>query len=173
MLQPESKDYMEIFIQGEGIPEIVLVCVHPVDTAEDIIKLGREHGLSTPEGSEVYVFVENTATPLALDGKIDEIGLKPRNRVHIHCSKQVEVTVNFNANQLKGFFPPSATVAWIKKWAVGKDGYCMSEVDATEHLLQECHSKDRPDEDVHIGALVRASDPVICFDLVAKQRVEG
>ena len=173
MKPSDVKDSIEIFIQGEGIPKITLVTVHPKDTVADLIKAAREHGLSTPKGSEVFVFVENTATPSALDAKIDEIGLKPRSRLHIHCCKHVEVTVNFNADQLKNFFPPSATVAWIKKWVVGKDGFGMSEVDATEHLLQVCHSTDRPDEDVHIGTLVKSSDPAICLDLVAKQRVEG
>ncbi len=173
MKQSDVKGYIEIFIQGEGIPKITLVRVHLKDTVADLIKVAREHGLSTPEGSEVFVFVENTDTPLALDAKIDEVGLISRSRVHIHCCKRVEVTVNFNADQLKSFFPPSATVAWIKKWAVGKDGFGMSDVDATEHLLQVCHSTDRPDEDMHIGTLVKASDSAICFDLVAKQRVEG
>ena len=173
MKQLEVKDFVEIFIQGEGIPKITLVCVHPKDTVSNLIKVAREHGLSTPEGREVFVFIENTDTPLVLDAKIDEVGLISRCRVHIHCCKRLEVTVNFNADQLKGLFPPSATVAWIKKWAVGKDGFGMSDLDATEHLLQVCHSIDRPDEDEHIGTLMKVSDRAVCFDLVAKQRVEG
>lgn len=173
MKQTDVKGYIEIFIQGEGIPKITLMSVHLKDTVKDLIKVSREHGLSTPEGSELFVFVENTATPLALDAKIHEVGLIPRSRVHIHCFKQMEVTVNFNADQLKGFFPPSTTVALVKKWAVGKEGFSMSDLDATEHLLQVCYSNERPDEDVHLGTLVKASDAAICFDLVAKQRVEG
>ena len=173
MTQPKGKDYIELFIQCEGILKITLVSVHLKDTVADIIKVAQEHGLSAPEGSEVFVFVENTDAPLALDAKIDEVGLIPRRRVHVHRCRRVEVTVNFNADQLKGFFPPSATVAWVKKWAVGKDGFGLSDLDATEHLLQVCHSTDRPDEDVHIGTLVKFLDGAICFDLVAKQRVEG
>ena len=173
MTQPDVKDYIEIFIQGEGILKITLVNLHPKDTVADIIKVAREHGLSTPQGSEVFVLVENTDTPLVLDAKIDEADLIPRSRVHIHRCQRVEVVVNFNADQLKGFFPPSATVAWVKKWAVGKDGFGMSDVDATEHLLQLCNTTDRPDEDMHIGTLMKVSDWAICFDLVAKQRVEG
>jgi len=173
MTQPNARDYIELFIQGEGVSKITLVRVHIKDTVADIIKVALEHGLSTPEGSEVFVLVENTDAPLVLDAKIDEVGLIPRSRVHIHRCRRVEVTVNFNADQLKGFFPPSATVAWVKKWAVGKDGFGLSDLDATEHLLQVCHSTDRPDEDVHIGTLVKVLAGAICFDLVAKQRVEG
>ena len=173
MSQFSTTDYIELFIQGEGIPKITLVKVHPKDTIADIIKVAREYGLSTPEGSEVFVFIENTDAPLDLDEKIDEAGLTPRSHVHFHSCRQAEVTVNFKENQLKEFFPPSATVAWVKKWAVGKDGVDMSPVDATEHTLQACRSTSRPDEDVHIGALVKFPNCAICFDLVPKQRVEG
>ena len=173
MSQSNTTEHMELFIQGEGIPKITLVKIHPKEMIADIIKLAREYGLSTPEGSEVFAFIENTDSPLALDAKIDEIGLTPRNRVHFHSCRRVEVTVNFKENQLKEFFPPSATVAWVKEWAVGKDGVDMSPVDATEHTLQACRSTARPDEDVHIGALIKFPDCVICFDLVPKQRVEG
>ncbi len=173
MSQPDATDHIELFIQGEGIPKIALVKVHPEYTVADLIKVAREHSLSVPEGSEVFVLLENTDAPLLLDAKIDEVGLAPRSRVHIHRCRRVEVTVNFNADQLKGFFPPSATLAWVKKWAVGKDGFGMADVDATEHLLQMCGSTDRPDEDVHIGTLVKLSNGTLCFDLAPKQRVEG
>ena len=173
MTQFDTTDHIELFIQGEGIPKITLVKVHSKDMIADIIKVARQHGLSVPEGVEVFVFVENTDTPLDLGKKIDEAGLTPRSRVHIHRCRRVEVTVNFKEHQLKGFFPPSATIDTVQKWAVGKDEVDMSPVDAAEHLLQACHSDDRPDEDVDIGTLVKGSDCAICFDLVAKQRVEG
>ena len=173
MTQLEATDHIELFIQGEGIPKITIVKLDPKDTVADIVKVAREHGLSAPEDSEVCVFVENTDVPLELDMKIDEVGLAPRSRVHIHRCKGVEVTVNYRRDQEKGFFPPSATVDWVKEWAVGKEQYDMSPVDATEHVLQVCNSVDRPDEDVHIGTLVKFSDGTLCFDLVPKQRVEG
>ena len=173
MTQLDATDHIDLFIQGEGIPKITLVKVHPKDTVADLVKVAREHGLSAPEDAGVCVFVENTDVPLELDVKIDEVGLASRSRVHIHRCKEVEVTVNYNQDQKKGFFPPSATVDWLKQWAVGKGQYDMSPVDATEHVLQVCNSTDRPDEDVHIGTLVKFSDGTLCFDLVAKQRVEG
>ena len=173
MTQLDTTDHIELFIQGEGIPKITLVKVNPKDAVADIIKAAREHGLSSPEGSEICVFVENTDAPLALDAKIDEVGLVPHSRVHIHRCQLVEVMANFNEHQKKAFFPPSATVKWVKEWAVGKDGFDMTPVDATEHLLQICNSSERPDEDVHIGTLAKFSDGTLCFDLVPKQRVEG
>ena len=173
MTQLDATDQIELFIQGEGIPKITLVKMHLKDTVADIVKVAREHGLVAPEDSEVFVFAENTDVPLELDATIDEVGLAPRSRVHIHRCKGVEVTVNYNQGEKKGYFPPSATVDWVKQWAVGKDQYAMSPVDATEHVLEVCNSAVRPDEDVHIGTLVKFSDGTLCFDLVAKQRVEG
>lgn len=173
MTQFDTTDYIELFIQGEGMPKITLVKVHSKDMIADIIKAARQHGLTIPEGVEVFVFSENTDTPLDLGEKIDGAGLTPRSRVHIHRCRRVEVTVNFKEHQLKGFFPPSATIDTVQKWVVCKDEVGMSPVDAAEHLLQACHSDDRPDEEVHLGTLVKGSDCAICFDLVAKQRVEG
>ena len=173
MAQLEAADHIELFLQGEGIHKITLVKVHPKDIVADIIKVGYEHGLRIPEDSEVFIFVENTDEPLELDVKIDEAGLSPRSRVHIHRCKEVEVTVNYRRDQKKDSFPPSATVDWVKEWAVGKDQYDMSSVDAAEHVLKVCNSGDQPDEDVHIGTLAKFPDGTLCFDLVPKQRVEG
>ena len=119
------------------------------------------------------VFVENTDVTLELDVKIDEAGLTTRSRLHVHRCKEVEVTVNYNQDQKKGFFSPSATVDWVKEWAVAKDQYDMSPVDAAEHVLKLCNAGDLPDGEVHIGTLVKFPDGTLCFDLVPKQRVEG
>ena len=173
MTQLDATDQIEIFIQGEGIPKITLVKLGPKDTVADIVKVAREHGLNAPEDSGVCVFVENADVPLELGLKINEVGLAPRSRVHIHRCESVEVTVNYNQDQKKGIFPPSATVDWVKEWAVGKDQYEMSPVDAAEHVLKVCISGDQPDGEVHIGTLVKFPDGTLCFDLVPKQRVEG
>ena len=115
MTQLYAPDQIELFIQGEGIPKITLVKLGPKDTVADIVKVAREHGLSAPEDSEVCVFVENSDVSVELDLKIDEVGLTARSRVHIHRCKSVDVTVNYNQDQKKGFFPPSATVDWVKE----------------------------------------------------------
>ena len=173
MTQLSEPGQMELFIQGEGIPKITLVKLGPKDTVADIVKIAREHGLGAPEDTGLCVFIENTDVTLELDMKIDEAGLTPRSRLHIHRCKSVEVTVNYNQDQKKGFFAPSTTVDWVKEWAAGKDQYNLSPVDAAEHVLKVCNSGDQPDEEVHIGTLVKFPDGTLCFDLVPKQRVEG
>ncbi|MFY9554815.1 MAG: hypothetical protein WAV47_08895, partial [Blastocatellia bacterium] len=65
----------------------------------------------------------------------------------------------------------STSVRKVKRWA--DEEFKLKGVDATEHALQLCGSSTRPDEDVHIGSLVKFPDCKICFDLVPKKRVEG
>ena len=97
MAQFDMKDQIELFIQGEGIPSITLIHVNLWDTVSDIVEAARKHGLSSPEGYEVFVLIEDSDVPLILDAKIEDTSLAMRSRVHIHRLKQVDVVVNFNA----------------------------------------------------------------------------
>ena len=46
MTQHGTRDEIELFLQGEGIPDITLVRVPRDGTARDIIQAARAHGLS-------------------------------------------------------------------------------------------------------------------------------
>lgn len=173
MTQHTTGDEIELFLQGEGIAEITLVRVPRAGTVREIIETAMAHGLAKPDGVEALVFLEDAEEPLAAEVTLEVAGVAQRARVHVHRCRRVAVTVNFNADQKTEAFPPSATLARVKKWAVGKRGFDLTDVDAAEHLLQVCGSTVRPDEDVHIGTLVHVPDCEVCFDLVAKQRVEG
>jgi hypothetical protein len=172
MTPQTTRDEIELFLQGEGIADITLVRVPRDGTARDIIEAAKSHGLATPDG-EALVLVEDAEEPLAPDARLEAAGIGHRGRVHVHRCRRVAVTVNFNADTQAEEFPPSATVGRVKKWAVGKKAFDLQGVDATEHVLQVCNSSTRPDEDVHIGTLVAVPGCGLCFDLVAKQRVEG
>jgi hypothetical protein len=172
MTQHDKRDEIELFLQGQGIPQITLVRVPRDGTVQDILAAAAAHGFAA-DGEAPTVLLEEAEEPLAPDATLEQAGVTHRGRVHVHRCRRVGVTVNFNADQKAEGFPPSATVGRVRKWAVGKHGFDLKGVDATEHLLQLCGSSDRPDEDVHIGALVTAPACGLCFDLVAKQRVEG
>ncbi len=173
MTQESKQNEIELFLQGEGLKDIVLVRVPRTGTVRDIIEAARVNGLNVPAELEMLVSVEDAEEPLAPDAPLETVGIGQRSRVHVHRCRRIAVTVNFNADQKTEPFPPSATIARVKKWAVGKRGFGLTELDATEHLLQMCGSTTRPDEDIHIGTLVQVPDCSLCFDLVAKQRVEG
>lgn len=163
----------EVFVQGEGMRDIVLVRVPEGGTVRDVVEAARARGLRTEDGETPSVTVENDDAELDLDASLSGAGIADRGRVHVHRCKKVAVTVNFNADQKTGEVPPSTTVKKLKKWADSKQGFDLRGADATEHLLQVCGSGERPDEDTHVGSLVEVPDCSLCFDLVPKSRVEG
>lgn len=160
---------LEIFVQGEGLPDTVLVEVEEGSRIRDVVDAARAKGLDACE--ESAVFNEDSEEPLETARTLKEAGLGHRARVHVHRCKKVEVTVNFNGRHIERQFPPSATIKRVKAWAV--KGFELTRVDASEHALQVCGSSARPDEDQHMGCLVKRPACSVCFDLVPKQRVEG
>lgn len=165
---------IELFVQGEGIPDIVLVRVPVAGTVGDILEAGRAHRRADAGDAGTFViFLEDAEEALDPAATLEAAGIRHRGRVHIHRCRQVAVTVNYNGRQLARSFPPSATIRRVKRWVDSKEGFDLRGVDATEHLLQVCGSNIRPDEDTHIGALVHLPGCPLCLDLVAKQRVEG
>ena len=173
MAREERGAEIEVFLQGESIPEIALVRVRSDGRVSDLLTAAGAGGLALPDQSEAVVLLEDESEPLALDAHLTVVGVRNRARVHVHRCRRVEVTVNFNGDERSETFPPSATVARVKRWAVSKRGFDLNEVDAAEHLLQVCGSSVRPDEDTHIGTLFQSPRCDVCLDLVPKQRVEG
>lgn len=167
---------IEIFVQGEGILEIILLRVPEGGVVRDIFKSAETQGIHfAGDERSLVILVEDQETELSHDLSLEEAHIGHRSRVHIHRCHRIEVTVNFNAAHKTHAFPPSATVERVKCLVVEPEpeGFGLHSVDATEHLLQPCHSTTRPDEDTHIGALVTSPVCKLCFDLVPKVRVEG
>ena len=164
---------IELFVQGEGIKDIVLVEVATVGTVRDILVALKAAGHGLGHEEQVAVFLEEEENPIDLDQPLHQAGVHHRKHVHIHRCHHIEVTVNFKERSEKRQFSPSATIKRVKKWATGPQGFKMSELDASEHALQICGTSTRPDEDTHVGSLVSHPSCTVCFDLVPKKRVEG
>lgn len=165
-------DKIEVFLQGEGMKDIVIVRVPKDGFVHELIAAAGEQGLPTDdEGAQAVAFIENSETALDPDLSLEEAGISHRQHVHVHRGRKIEVTVSFNGIQKAREFPPSFTVGKVKKWTVKEFG--MAEVDATEHVLQISGSTIRPDEHTHIGNLVMCPQHQLYFDLVPKIRVEG
>ena len=173
-LEGYNMSEIEIFLQGENIPEITLVRVPGNGTVRDILEAAKAQGLRLGgDEASLIILIEDAEKVLALDLPFEEAHIRHRSRVHIHRCRRLEVTVNFNADHKTHSFPPSTAVEHVKRWAVGEDGFNLQSIDATDHLLQICSSTIRPDGDTHIGSLVQFPNCMLCFDLVPKQRVEG
>jgi len=162
---------IDLFLQGKGIPHIVIAKVPEGGRVQDIIEAARSHGFETISSDHPLVFLEDQEEPLSSDEALLTVGIRPRARVHVHVCPRVRVTVNFNGVEKSHPFSPASTVAAVKKWATHE--FQLRGVDATEHALQTCGGDVRPPEDTHIGRLVVTAACVLCFDLVPKQRVEG
>lgn len=162
---------IEIFVQGEGIEQIKLVNVPRSGTVRSILEAVWEQEYPRDKENQLVVLIEDEEDDLDLDQPLDKAGIRQRSRVHVHRCRRAEVRINFNASQHERKFPTSATVGRVKTWAVKV--FSLDEVDAAEHVLQICGQTDRPDQDIHMGTLVRYPDCAICFDLVPIQRIEG
>ena len=163
---------IEVFLQAEGIKDILLVEVAKSGTVRDLLLVATERGkhLGNVEVPPM-VFIEDMEEILELDDLLENVGIHHRAHVHIHRCQHIEVTVNFNGKKVSKTFPPSATVGRVKKWATKDFG--MSEKDASEHVLQISGTRNSLDEDIHIGTLVTHPACHISFDLVPKVRIEG
>lgn len=167
-----SDKSIELFLQGEGIQDIKLIRVPPDCTVHELIeKALAESGIPHHETEGVFLFIEDHDEDLNLDASLGKAGIGHRHRIHCHRCRRIEVTVNFNGVSKLHTFSPSTTIKRIKHWA--DDQFGLKGVDATEHALQICGTNTRPDEDVHVGSLVRYPNCKVCFDLVPKKRVEG
>lgn len=165
---------IDIFLQGENIPEITLVQVPDSGTVRDILEAAKAQNLQLAgDETSLIIFMEDVEEALALDLSLEAARIGHRSRVHVHRCRQLEVTVNFNSDHKTHVFSPSTTVEHVQRWAVGEQGFNLGQIDAMDLLLQLCNSTVRPDGDTHIGSLVQFPHCMLCFDLVPKQRVEG
>src|SRR5215469_4924614 len=120
---------IEIFLQGEGIPEITLLRVPSNGTVRDVIKNAETQGVRfAGDERSLVVFVEDQETALSPDLLLVDAHIGPRSRVHVHRCHRLEVAVNFNAAQKTQAFPPSATIERVKRWAVGPEGFGLHSV---------------------------------------------
>jgi len=161
---------LKLFVQFEGNRRIEIIEVDDSSTVRAILDAAIRAGLPDDCKDGALVFAHDGDTPLNLEAIISSVGICHKHRVHIHRCCKVEVTLHFNEITEKHHFPPSAAVERVKREFVKK--IHMSPVDATEHVLQICGSTDRPEPDIHIGALIHGCC-LLCFDLVPIKRVEG
>lgn len=167
---------MQIFLQVEGVRDIRVLELPPSATVRDLLKAAAEQGLAVAGGEAAEapaVYTEDAENPLAPGATLEAAGLRHGASVHVSRCRKVRVTVHFNGKERSESFGPGAPIHRVKRWAVGKKGFELSDRDAADHVLQITGTPDRPDEDVHIGTLVQGRRCAVEFDLVPKKRVEG
>lgn len=168
-------DGLQLFVQSEGAREIRVVELPATATVRELVELAHADGVARPDHVDGHaaVYVEGRDTPLPLDATLAAAGLGNDSSVHVSRCTTVRVSVHYNGGEVARAFGPGEPMHRVKAWAVGDQGFKLTAVDAAEHVLQLSGTTDRPDDDVHIGALVGATGCTVAFDLVPKVRVEG
>lgn len=162
---------LPVFVQAEGSNKIEIIEIDAAAPVEALLAAAQQRGLLHGDMADVLVFLEEQEEPLVNEKPFGAQGGKARDRVILHRCRRVEVSVTFNARQLERRFNPAATVARVKRWFVKEIG--MSQVDASEHVLQLAATTERPDPDTHVGTLVGKGTCSVNFTLVPRKRVEG
>ncbi len=161
---------LDLFCQGEGVGETVHIELD-LDATFAVLKarLTEEHRIPP---DDALLFIEDEDEPLDESVLVKDRATAKGLKVHIHRCRQVKVTVMFNGKTAECHFPPSATIARVKRWAAEKE-FGMSEDEAGEHVLQVAGTHERPAPGTHIGVLTNDKDDSVSFDLVPDERVNG
>lgn len=160
---------IEVFYQGEqilGVEHLDLPGAETIGQVKNAII--KKHNCDPNS----LVYVEDGDEPIADDTPLGQLHRSGALKVHIHRCRKVKVTIRFNDKMATDGFPPSATVARVKKWAAEKQ-FGMTPEEAGEHVLQISGTQDRPAPGTHIGTLTGETPCKVEFDLVPDERVNG
>lgn len=160
---------INVFVQGEGIKDVVRLRLEPTNTALDVKRACASHGVH--ENGEAKVFVEDSDEPVADSATVESLAGKHGVRLHVHRCQRVGVKVAYSGRTVESVFGPGRTVGSVKNWAAKELG--ISKEDAAELILQIAGTADQPDVDVHIGTLAACPACAIAFDLVPNPRIQG
>ena len=158
----------QLFLQFEGDRRVeLLTFADDVDT-EAVRSAAVKLGFA--DLANALIFAEDIDDALEDGRPLRDQKIGHKHRLHLHRCREIKVTLNFVDVTKHHFFRPAATVDRVKRWFVKKID--MSDVDATEHVLQITGTTDRPDPDTHIGSLV-SGRCALDFSLVPLKRIEG
>ena len=164
---------IEVYLQGMGIGDILLVEVPAGSQVRDLIALvpAPAGPAGEADAEPARVWLEEVEEALDLELTLDAAGIGHHSRVHVHPCPKIHVSVSFNGVLAQHPFAPATTVKSVKDWAVEHLRVDPSQAQAHELELVDTH--ERPREDFHIGTLVRPGRCELAFTLVPKSRIEG
>jgi hypothetical protein len=155
---------INVFLQGEGIKDVVRLQFEPTATALDVKRAAHANG-------EAAVFLEDQDEPLGDAVTVESLAGKHGVRLHVHRCRRVAVKVTYSGRVVEHVFGPGRTVGAVKKWAAKEVG--IPKEDAAELILQIAGTPEQPDVDVHIGTLAACPPCALAFDLVPNPRIQG
>jgi hypothetical protein len=160
---------INVFLQGEGIKDVVRLQLEPKSTALDVTRAFASLGAQA--NGEAAVFMEDTDEPVVDGATVESLAGKHGVRLHVHRCLRVGVKVAYSGRMIERVFGPGRTVGSVKNWAAKELG--IPKEDAAELILQIAGTQEQPDVDVHIGTLVVCPACALVFDLVPNPRIQG
>lgn len=160
---------INVFMQGEGIKDVVRMQLEPQSTVLDVRHACASHGMQA--NGEGAVFLEDQDEPLSDGVTVESLSGKHGVRLHIHRCRRVSVRVAYSGRVVEHVFGPGRTIGAVKKSTAKEFG--ISKEDAAELILQIAGTHEQPDLDVHIGTLAACPTCSISFDLVPNPRIQG
>ncbi len=161
---------INVFLQGEGIKDIVRLQLEPRSTALDV-KRACASQLGVQMNGEAAMFLEDREEPLEDTATLESLAGKHGVRLHVHRCRRVAVKVTYSSRTVEHAFGPGVTVGTVKRLAAKELG--ITKEDAAELILQIAGTQEQPDVDVHIGTLATCPACAIAFDLVPNPRIQG
>ncbi|MGE3637365.1 MAG: hypothetical protein AB7G28_02320 [Pirellulales bacterium] len=158
-----------IFVDVHGIPGILETPIPPDSTLKHLYEALAILGVQVE--ADTLIFLDEAEDPLGRDLKQILAGLKHGSRVHVGPCRRVKTTVHYLSKTADHAFPPGTRLRRVKAWAARH--FRLDDKDAAEHILQLCHSTERPSSDTPLSQLVGCHGCDVCFDLVPEKRVEG
>ena len=160
---------INVFLQGEGIKDVLRLQLEPQSTALDVKHACASYGGQA--NGEAAVFLEDQDEPLADGVTVESLAGKHGARLHIHRCRRVGFKVTYSGRVVERTFGPGRAIGAVKQWAAKELG--IHKEDAAELILQIAGTHEQPDADVHIGTLAACPACVIVFDLVPNPRIQG
>lgn len=161
---------INVFLQGEGIKDVVRLEFEPHRTALDV-KRACSTQLGVQMDGETAVFLEDQDEPLDDAATLESLAGKHGVRLHFHRCRRIAVKATYSSRTVEHVFGPGVTVGAVKRWATKELG--IHKEDAAELVLQIAGTQEQPDVDVHIGTLAACPGCAIAFDLVPNPRIQG
>ena len=166
-------DHLQLFLQVQGRPDMHVVALAPDATMADLLAevaplLKAGGGLA-----DLVLSLADAEHPLDVHRRLADVGIGRGQQIHIHHPVKVDVQVRFNGSSKHREFSPAATFDRIHTWATGPHGFSLSEVDASEHILQVAATGAQPEPSDHLGIVVARGTCSVLLDLVPKHRIEG
>ncbi len=160
---------VDVFYQGEGIPEIAHFEAAP-SYSFAVIKLViiERHALKL--GARLYL--EDSDEPVDEWDLVGDHAGRAGVKLHLHRCRHILLAINFNGDTVRHRFGPGTTVARARNWAAERQ-FGMTPCEAGEHVLQISGTQEQPAPGIHLGALASCPTCTVTFDLVPNERVNG